>query len=129
MSNDDDLSAYERGARKMAEVYAGEAVVLPEGTMAFTDVMMKTLFAEVWTRDVLSVRDRRLLLLGVIASGGLPDLFGIQARAALANEELTPDELREVLVFLAPYAGYPKVSGLIPACESAIHAARQRDGG
>ncbi len=117
----DERSSYERGADKMREVYAGEAVVLPEGTMAFTDVMMTTLFDGVWNRDVLSVRDRRMLLFGVIASAGASDVFGIQARAALRNGEVTPDELREVLIFLAPYAGYPKVAGLIGIVESAIH--------
>ena len=120
MSNDPDLSAYERGAAKLREVYAGEVVDLPEGTMAFNDVMMRTVFAEVWDRDVLSVRDRRLLLLGVIAAQGQPEVWRIQAKAALKNAELTPDELRETLVMLAPYAGYPNVAGLVLVCEEVI---------
>lgn len=115
--------AYERGARKMQEVYAGEAVVLPEGTMAFTDVMMPSLFDAVWGRDTLTMRDRRMLLFGVIASANAPDVFTIQAKAALKNGEVTADELREVLIFLAPYAGYPKVAGLIGVVEGAIREA------
>ncbi len=113
---------YERGLRNMTEVYAGDVVAMPEGTMAFTDVMMKSLFAEVWDRDVLSIRDRRLLIMGVIAASGASDVWRIQANAALKRDELSPDELRETLILLAPYAGYPNVAPLIKECEGAIHA-------
>ena len=121
----DTPSQYERGAEMMSEVYAGDVVVMPEGTMAFNDVMMKSLFAEVWSRDVLSIRDRRLLLMGVIAANGATDVFKIQATAALKRNELTPDELRETLVTLAPYAGYPNVAGLVVGVEEAIGAHRR----
>jgi len=122
-------TAYERGMKKLAEVYAGEIVALPEGTMAFNDVMMRTLFAEVWDRDILSVRDRRLLIMGVIAARGAVDTWKIQAAAALTNEELTADELRETLVLLAPYAGYPSVAPLVLETEGVIardHASGQQ---
>lgn len=114
------MSAYERGSAKIAEVYAGNVVAMPEGTMPFYDVMMKSLFAEVWDRDVMSIRDRRLLILGVIAAMGQPDTFKIQATAALQRDELSPDELRECLIMLAPYAGYPNVATLIGPVEEAI---------
>jgi 4-carboxymuconolactone decarboxylase len=127
MSNDAAPDAYERGAAKLREVYAGDVVDLPEGTMAFNDVMVKTVFAEVWDRDVLPVRDRRLLLMGVIAAQGQPEVWRIQATAALKNAELTPDELRETLVMLAPYAGYPNVAGLVVACEEVIAAVEGAD--
>ena len=114
-------SAYERGGEIMAEIYAGDVVALPEGTMAFTDVMVKTLFAEVWgDRGVLSVRDRRLLIMGVIAARGQTDVWKLQAKAALKRGELAPDELRETLIMLAPYAGYPNVAPLVTACEEVI---------
>ncbi|MEZ5321517.1 MAG: carboxymuconolactone decarboxylase family protein [Microthrixaceae bacterium] len=111
---------FARGAAKLREVYAGDVVDLPEGFMAFNDVMVRSLFAEVWARDVLDIRSRRLLLMGVIAAHGQTDVWRIQARASLVRRELTPDELRETLVALAPYAGYPNVSGLVRACEEVI---------
>ncbi len=115
-----DATPFERGAAKLREVYAGDVVDIPEGTMAFNDVMVRTLFAEIWARDVLDLRSRRLLLMGVIAADGRADVWKVQARAALRNRELTPDELRETLVMLAPYAGYPNVSRLVAACEEVI---------
>ncbi len=119
-----DESTYERGVRKITEVYDGNVTALPEGSMPFMDVMMKSLFAEVWDRDVLSIRDRRLLIMGVIAASGAADVWKIQAQAALGRGELSPDELRETLIILAPYAGYPNVAPLIAECETAIHEAK-----
>lgn len=113
--------AYTRGAQKMTEVYAGDVPVMPEGFMPFNDVMVRTLFAEVWTRDVLAMRDRRLLLLAVAAAGRNVDIFKTQAKAALKNGELSPDELRETLVMLAPYAGYPNVAPLLLPLEETIN--------
>jgi 4-carboxymuconolactone decarboxylase len=117
---DDDR--YKRGAEKIKEVYAGDVIVPPKGAMAFSDLMLESLFAEVWTRDVLSMRDRRLILLGAIGALGEKDTFGIQAKAALKNEELTAEQLREVLIMLANYAGYPRAAGLIGVVEQQISA-------
>jgi 4-carboxymuconolactone decarboxylase len=113
-------ASYDRGLEVLRDVYAGDVVTLPEGTMAFNDVMVQTLFDQVWRRGVLDVRTRRLLLMGVIAANGQVDTWKIQARAALKRGELTPDELRETLVMLAPYAGYPNVAGLVVSCEEVI---------
>lgn len=115
-----DSKRRERGAEKIREVYAGDVVVPPAGANAFADIMLETLFAEVWTRDVLSIRERRLLLLGAIAALGESNTFAIQIKAALKNGELTPEQLREVAVFLVHYVGYPRGSSLIGPIEKAI---------
>lgn len=113
-----------RGAEKMTEVYAGDVAVPPEGASDFADLMLSQLFAEVWTREALPVRDRRLLIMGVIACLGESMTWKIQAKSALKNGELTPEQLREVLIQLAQYAGYPRVAGLIGVTEEAIREAK-----
>ncbi len=117
---DDDR--YQRGAEMIKEVYAGDVVAPPKGTMAFSDLMLESLFAEVWTREVLSIRDRRLILFGAIGALGEKDTFAIQAKASLKRGELTPAQLREVLIMLANYAGYPRAAGLIGIVEQQIAA-------
>ena len=117
---DDDR--FQRGMEMIKEVYAGDVVVPPKGTMAFSDLMLESLFAEVWTREQLSIRDRRLILLGAIGALGEKDTFAIQAKASLKREELTPEQLREVLIMLANYAGYPRAAGLIGVVEQQIAA-------
>ena len=111
---------WERGAEKIKEVYAGAVVTAPKGTMAFSDIMLETLFAEVWTRDVLEMKDRRLILLGAIMALGESMTFEIQAKAALRNGELTAEQLREVLVFGVHYVGYPRAASLVAVIEKCI---------
>jgi 4-carboxymuconolactone decarboxylase len=108
-----------RGEEMIKKVYAGDVVTPPPGN-DFTDVMLEQLFAEVWSRDVLSMRDRRILLLGIIAEKGESMTFGIQAKAALKNGELNPAELRETLLMIAPYAGYPRAAALVAVIEQVI---------
>jgi 4-carboxymuconolactone decarboxylase len=114
-----DPERRKRGLEMIEKVYAGDVVTPPEGNV-FTDIMLEQVFAEVWSRDVLSIRDRRILLLGIIAEKGETMTFGIQAKAALKNGELTPDELREFLLMIAQYSGYPRAAALIGIVEEKI---------
>ena len=118
-----------RGEEMIKKVYAGDVIVPPEGAMPFTDIMLEQLFAEVWTREELSMRDRRLLLLGIMAEKGEADIFGIQAKAALKNGELTPTELRETLIMIAPYAGYPRAASIVGVVEQMIAEVAQENAG
>ena len=68
------------------------------------------------------MRDRRLILLGVIGALGEKDTFAIQCKAALKNDELGPAQLREVVIMLANYAGYPRAAGMIGPVEQQIAA-------
>jgi 4-carboxymuconolactone decarboxylase len=121
MANTGDSERRRRGAEQMKEVYAGDVIVPPPG-MPFVDVMLEQLFAEVWTREELPIRDRRLLIMGIIAEKGEPTTFGIQAKAALKRDELTASQLRELLLMIAQYAGYPRAAALIGVVEQTIAA-------
>lgn len=111
---------YAEGNEVFKEVYAGDLPPLPEGFLEFNDVMVRTLFAQVWSRTVLPRRDMRLLIMGVCAARGATDAWKIQAQSALKNGELTAEELRETIITLASYAGYPSVSPLVMAAEEVI---------
>ena len=115
-----DSERRERGLAKFNEVYCGDLPAPPAGAMAFFDLMLEQLFGEVWTRPSLSLRDRRLLTMGVIAALGERDTFAIQVRSALKNGELSPEQLREIVIHLAPYAGYPRAAGLVTEVEKVI---------
>jgi len=113
------------GAETIAKVYAGDVVVPPEGANAFADLMLEQLFAEVWTRPALSIRERRLLIMGVIAALGEANTWKIQLRAALKNGELTPEQARETLIQLVQYIGYPRAASLLGPTEEAIRDAQK----
>lgn len=116
MSNSDRRK---QGEEKIKDVYAGDIVVPPKG-YAFTDIMLETLFAEVWSRDVLSMRDKRILLLGMIAAQGESMTFKIQSKAAIKRGEMTAEELRELHLFIAQYCGYPRAASMLGPMEEAI---------
>ena len=113
----------ERGLEWMRTVY-GWDVPTVEGD--FVELTVDHLFGEVWAREGLSVRDRRLLLLGLlVGSGGLDDVVGLQLDSALAQGDLSDDDLREIVVFLTHYAGWPKGAKLNSAVEDRL-ARRER---
>jgi 4-carboxymuconolactone decarboxylase len=125
-----DSERRQRGVEMMKKVYAGDVVTPPPGVMPFSDLMLEQLFAEVWTRETLSVRERRLVLLGIIGALGEKDTFQIQVKAALKNGELTPAQVREVVITLAHYAGYPRAAAQVVATEQTIAAVEtEKQGG
>ena len=115
-----DTERRQRGLAKFQEVYGDNLAAPASGAMDFFDLMIDQLFGEVWTREELSVRDRRLVTMGVIAALGEKETFGIQVRAALGNGELSVAQCRELVIHLAHYAGYPRAAGLLAVVEQAI---------
>ncbi|MFI5888483.1 NAD(P)-binding domain-containing protein, partial [Streptomyces sp. NPDC051554] len=99
--------AWGRGLELMDQVYGpGFSDNVPETAEPYLTETVEHLFGDIWSRPGLSVRDRRLLTMGVGASLGRTDLIRIQARGALHNHEMTPDQLREAVLHLAYYVGW-----------------------
>ena len=92
------------GLETMGKVYGWE---VGDGDGDFFGITVEHLFADIWTREGLSFRDRRLLLIGLLVGRGFNDVLGIQLEAALSNGELDAEELREIVIFLTHYAGWP----------------------
>ena len=112
------------GLDKMNEVYAWEMPDMPGEYFALT---VDHLFGKIWTRPGLSMRDKRIMTLSVVTALGIPDLAEIQVNAALQNEELTEDELREMAIFLTHYVGFPRGSGFNGVVER-VAAKRKKAG-
>ena len=62
---------------------------------------------EVWGRPSLDHRTRRLLVVAMTASLGRWEEFRLHVRAGLEQGGFTQDELKEVLLQTAVYAGVP----------------------
>lgn len=106
-----------KGLAKMKEVYGWEMPNLPGDYFALT---VDHLFADIWSRPGLEMRDKRLITLSVVAALGLPDLAEIQVGAALRNQEMTEDELREMAIFITHYVGFPLGSTFNSVVEKVI---------
>jgi 4-carboxymuconolactone decarboxylase len=121
-----------KGLEKMNEVYSWEMPNM-EGDPYF-DLTVDHLFGSIWTRPGLSMRDKRLMTLTVVTALGLQDLAEVQVNAALANDELTEAELKEMAIFLTHYVGFPLASGfngvvgrVVGKCKKAAKAGSGKD--
>ncbi|NKQ56219.1 carboxymuconolactone decarboxylase family protein [Amycolatopsis sp. K13G38] len=106
-----------RGLEMMGRVYGWE---VKDGPGEFFAQTVDHLFADIWTRPGLDLRDRRLLLLGLLAAQGLDDVAEIQIQAALHNKELDAEQLREAALFLTHYVGWPLGTKLSMAVDKVI---------
>jgi 4-carboxymuconolactone decarboxylase len=116
------------GMAKMQEIY-GFSVDPDTLPGDYTAVMVEQLFGRVWTREALNTRDRRLLTMGVLAALGKSDLLDLQFDSALEREELTEEQLREVVIHLTHYIGWPLSTGMNQAAEQVMarRTAAQKD--
>lgn len=105
-----------RGKALMTQVYGWDF----EPTKPFEVATVDHLFGEVWNEGKLSIRDRRLMLIGLAAGSGLEDVAGLQLDAAVKLGELDAEDLRTIVVFLAHYAGWPRAAKLNTEVEQII---------
>ncbi len=116
-------------ADRFAEGMAGRRAVLGDdhvdravaGTDAFNadfqDLITRYAWGEVWTRPGLDRRTRSCVTVAMLASLRHENELAMHLRAALRNG-LTPDEIKEVLLQVAIYAG-------VPAANTAFAIARR----
>jgi 4-carboxymuconolactone decarboxylase len=123
MGTFDDLpDERRRGLERMEQVYGFE---MSDGAGDFFRYTADHLFADIWSRPGLSDRDRRLLLIGLLAGTGAHDVLTIQVPAALASGDLDEVALREIVIFLCHYAGWPDGARLNSLVEDTIAKAHR----
>lgn len=120
----DDLpEVRRRGLERMEEVYGFE---MTDGTGDFFGYTADHLFADIWNRPGLTDRDRRLLLIGLLAGSNQHDVLTIQIPAAYAAGELDAQQLREIVILLCHYAGWPSGSKVNQVVEETIGKAERK---
>ena len=110
-----------RGLERMGEVYGFE---FQDGAGDFFRYTADHLFADIWNRPGLTTRDRRLLIIGLLAGTGATDVLGLQIPAAYKNGEVDEEALREIVIFLSHYAGWPTGAALNTLVEQTIGKGR-----
>jgi 4-carboxymuconolactone decarboxylase len=75
-------------------------------TEPFQDFITRCAWAGVWTREGLDRRTRSCITLAILTTLRAEDEIEMHVHAALRNG-LTPEEIREVLLHTAVYAGVP----------------------
>jgi len=77
-------------------------------TADFQDMITRNVWNEIWNRPGLDHKTRRLLTVAMTASLGAWEEFRLHVRAGLEQGGFTQDELKEVLLQVAVYAGVPR---------------------
>jgi len=83
----------------------------------FQDLITRYAWGEIWTRPGLPRHTRGLLTVAMMVALSRADEFRLHVRAA-ANNGVTRDQLREVLMQAAIYCG-------VPAANNAFHLAEE----
>ena len=121
----------ERGRRGMAvrrEVLGDDHVnravaAATPFTEPFQDFITRYAWGEIWSRPGLSRRERSLVTLAVLAAMQHEHELAMHVKAALRNG-LEPDQIREVLMQVAVYAGVPVANRAFPVAQRAIAETR-----
>jgi len=88
-----------------AHVDAANARITPE-TADFQEFITRYAWGEVWSRPGLSRRDRSLVTLASLVTGGHDNEIGMHVRAAITNG-VTRAEISEIILHTSIYAGLP----------------------
>ena len=75
-------------------------------TEPFQDFITRYAWGEIWSRPGLSRAERSIVTLAVLAALRQEDELALHVRAALRNG-LSPEQIQEVLLQIAVYAGVP----------------------
>jgi 4-carboxymuconolactone decarboxylase len=118
----DERERYE-GGMEVRRAVLGDAHVdrsiakRTEFNSEFQELITRYAWGEIWTRPGLPRHTRSLLTIGLMVALNRSDEFKLHVRAAF-NNGVTRDEIREVLLHCAIYAG-------VPAANSAFHMAEE----
>lgn len=75
------------------------------------------LYGDIWARPELSPRDRSLITVAALISGGNHEQLRYHLKRALENG-VTPTEITEVITHLAFYAGWPKAISAVAVAKA-----------
>ena len=119
---DANESRLERGKRALARIdgEAGQNVIAALADIApdFATYVFEFPFGDIYSRPGLSVRDREIAAIASLAAmGNATPQLKVHIEAGL-NVGLTRDEITEILMQMAVYAGFPAaLNGLFAAKE------------
>jgi 4-carboxymuconolactone decarboxylase len=118
---------HERGMEVRREVLGDDHVdragaATTPFTADFQDFITRYAWGSVWARDGLDRRTRSCLTLALLAALGREGELEMHVRAAL-RVGLSPDEIREVFLHTAIYAGVPAANSAFAIAQRVLEEA------
>src|SRR5580693_8444194 len=120
----DDAERFQQGLSIRREVLGDEHVDRAVDrttpfTAPFQDLITRYAWGDIWARPGLSRAERSLVTLAVLAAMQHEGELAMHVRAALRNG-LTPEQIREVLLQVAVYAGVPVANRAFPIAQRVL---------
>jgi 4-carboxymuconolactone decarboxylase len=121
-------AGWKNGLEVVDQVYGPGSAAVMAGLdgVPFISETVRHVFGEIWSRPGLSIRDKRLLVLGATAMLGRADLVAIQVGGAIANGELTDAQLDEIPLLMLFYAGAGNTTALHQGISTAKAKAKEK---
>src|SRR3546814_1008703 len=94
-------------------------MVKPFKDSHFNQEIVANQFGNLWGNEELTIREKRLMVLGATTMLGRADLIEIQMKGALANGEFTEAQLQQIPLFMLFYAGAGNTTALFRGIEAA----------
>src|ERR1700720_42273 len=85
----------------------------------FQDLVTRHAWGDIWTRPGLDHRTRSLITIALLAAGGRNEELNLHVRAT-RNTGATADEVKEVLLQVAVYAGVPAANSAFRIAKAAL---------
>ena len=122
---------WQKGLAVVDEVYGPgfNKLMEPLKDVRFNQEIVANQFGNLWADPAMSVRDKRLMVLGATTMLGRADLIEVQMTGALINEEFTPEQLALIPLFMLFYAGAGNTTALYRGIEAAkANLAKKKEG-
>jgi 4-carboxymuconolactone decarboxylase len=87
----------------------------------FQDLIVDAAWSHVWSRPQLTLRERSLITIALLAALGHEEELALHVRAT-ANTGATPQDVLEALLHVAIYAGVPAANGAIKIAKRELKA-------
>ena len=126
----DEAQRLARREEVLKKIYGadGAGPIVSLAASPFVGETVKHLFGEVWDRPGLSIRDRRLLVLGATVMLGRTDLVETQVKGALRAGDMDAEQLEEAVLQLAFYTGWGNATAMWHGVQAALKAVAAESG-
>ena len=92
----------------------------------FQDLVTRHAWGDIWTRPGLNLRTRSLITIALLAARGCDEELKLHVRAT-RNTGATADEIKEVLLHVAVYAGAPMANSAFRIAKAAFDEMAKED--
>ncbi len=120
-SNDDPYAALRaRATGAWEKVMQTPAPAMEPSPGSYPDLSNTVLLGDIWQRPGLTLRERRLITLTLLAAYGRTEPMEYHLRGGLRSGDLDAETLEALVLQIAFYGGWPSSSTLYLAAQTAL---------